>query len=573
MDWNKVSSHTFKFAVVLSFVFLLGIIAVSNMALRRSIEDIYVLNAPFEVSENGEASQIVSLNEFRIASTNRLDTVSFTYTLPEMFDDPYTIMPTVFLCSIEAFVDGEKIYSYGTDLVAANEMIGSGMYFIDIPGHSGGKKLTLVIQQNEKDGTTVLMPFRAVPTGKELQLFIVEKLFITIISILLIGLGLLFCTNGMLISLFNGQFLRLVNIGLLSILIGMWALSNNQVTSVFTQYREVLTQTEYLVLYFVPVPMGILLYQLAEVRNGWRKNALFFLTCWCFLFFVGTTVLHYSNVVRYPHTLIPFHINSLVCSISGLFIAYGHRQNKTNAQSMFIFALGIFCSMLILDVVRFNIVKYLIQPRYEIITSFLPVAMLQFVIMAFVGFLIPIYDKAMSIDERNLLSRLAYTDTLTGLNNRTKCYEVFKVLDRSKANYMLINFDVNGLKFINDTCGHQAGDKLLYVFATCLQDSFGDIGRCFRMGGDEFLVLVQTDAKPDIEAAMKSLRSHAASRSRLWSFSLRYAYGIARRSDVEDGLADSVYKLSDERMYEMKMNDQSSRTFSELQYYESMRAK
>ena len=52
--------------------------------------------------------------------------------------------------------------------------------------------------------------------------------------------------------------------------------------------------------------------------------------------------------------------------------------------------------------------------------------------------------------------------------------------------------DVNGLKTVNDNLGHAAGDELLVGAAKCIQQCFGNSGKVFRIGGDEFIAMIHT---------------------------------------------------------------------------------
>ena len=54
---------------------------------------------------------------------------------------------------------------------------------------------------------------------------------------------------------------------------------------------------------------------------------------------------------------------------------------------------------------------------------------------------------------------------------------------------MLIVFDLDNFKYINDTYGHQAGDQCLKVIAECLKKAYSRYGNCYRIGGDEFVFL------------------------------------------------------------------------------------
>ena len=105
----------------------------------------------------------------------------------------------------------------------------------------------------------------------------------------------------------------------------------------------------------------------------------------------------------------------------------------------------------------------------------------------------------------------AYVDGLTGLSNRSAYEERVKRLDdeikEGQASFALALFDMNGLKEINDRFGHEQGDKAICRVADTLRRTFGT-APIFRIGGDEFLVLLDTplsDEKTTLESVNKTL--------------------------------------------------------------------
>jgi diguanylate cyclase (GGDEF)-like protein/PAS domain S-box-containing protein len=89
------------------------------------------------------------------------------------------------------------------------------------------------------------------------------------------------------------------------------------------------------------------------------------------------------------------------------------------------------------------------------------------------------------------LGRLATTDVLTGLYNRRFFEEFVKTEILKRANrFALLSFDVNRLKYINDTFGHAAGDEVIKSVARTLTSSVRVADRIARMGGDEFTILI-----------------------------------------------------------------------------------
>lgn len=92
------------------------------------------------------------------------------------------------------------------------------------------------------------------------------------------------------------------------------------------------------------------------------------------------------------------------------------------------------------------------------------------------------------------LSRQANYDALTGLANRYLFYEQLKhhIALSKRNNYKLaiLFIDLDGFKYINDTFGHNAGDKLLQEIAKCLTDCLREVDTVARLGGDEFAIIL-----------------------------------------------------------------------------------
>jgi diguanylate cyclase (GGDEF)-like protein/PAS domain S-box-containing protein len=95
------------------------------------------------------------------------------------------------------------------------------------------------------------------------------------------------------------------------------------------------------------------------------------------------------------------------------------------------------------------------------------------------------------------LAALALRDPLTGLANRRLLDELFELASargpRSGEQVVLLFVDVDGLKRINDTYGHEAGDRLLRAVGSRLDQAFREADVVARIGGDEFVVMLETD--------------------------------------------------------------------------------
>lgn len=99
-------------------------------------------------------------------------------------------------------------------------------------------------------------------------------------------------------------------------------------------------------------------------------------------------------------------------------------------------------------------------------------------------------------EQRNVAQRAAETDELTGLGNQGAYRRALAAAETDPAT-AVIRFDANGFKGVNDALGHQAGDQTLREMAEAIRTGAGDGARVFRVGGDEFAVLVPTERAAD----------------------------------------------------------------------------
>ena len=92
----------------------------------------------------------------------------------------------------------------------------------------------------------------------------------------------------------------------------------------------------------------------------------------------------------------------------------------------------------------------------------------------------------------------AMTDPLTGLHNRRyfeqACEDEVKKVDRYHLNFSIVMFDIDFFKKVNDVYGHDVGDETLKLVADILNSSMRETDICARWGGEEFIVLVETES-------------------------------------------------------------------------------
>jgi diguanylate cyclase (GGDEF)-like protein len=169
----------------------------------------------------------------------------------------------------------------------------------------------------------------------------------------------------------------------------------------------------------------------------------------------------------------------------------------------------------------------------------------------------------MEYEELRKLQISAATDPLTGLYNRRFFDDYFeKELNRSirySHRLALVVFDLHRFKEVNDRYGHPQGDVLLQMAASTLRKSLRTSDYAFRIGGDEFaLLLPQSDPE---QAAALSRRLRAAYASSIEPLQLGVPlaldYGLAVYPDDGD-LQEVLIRVADERLYQLKNAAHSS---------------
>ncbi len=111
---------------------------------------------------------------------------------------------------------------------------------------------------------------------------------------------------------------------------------------------------------------------------------------------------------------------------------------------------------------------------------------------------------SMAVYNRKHLERthkMALTDALTGVKNRTAFSQDKKTNNYSDSDYCCIYIDVNELNYYNNKYGHAAGDQMLKFIGEILLNTFSD-SDIYRMGGDEFLILNKTNTQSEIDARL-----------------------------------------------------------------------
>ncbi|MBQ2957049.1 MAG: bifunctional diguanylate cyclase/phosphodiesterase [Clostridia bacterium] len=165
-------------------------------------------------------------------------------------------------------------------------------------------------------------------------------------------------------------------------------------------------------------------------------------------------------------------------------------------------------------------------------------------------------------DDESQIERQAYTDAMTQVHNRAAFNLAAEQLGASASPKLtLIMADLNNLKQVNDTLGHMMGDKLICSLVNCLKQAFGSLGKIYRYGGDEFIILIEKADLEEVQAARTRFEQMILEHSMHGGLEIFVAVGLASRQNPQNATLHvmELLILADNAMYQYKAAQKAAR--------------
>lgn len=535
----------------------------------------HVLNYGWNLKFNSQSYSGVDLRSFYFDKIKRGDVVELSCTLPDNIPYSSELLIPIHYYDVRAYLDGEILFEADTDRYESGQGLGSGFYTIDLPPASYGKTLKLVIRAGEDKAYTSLASPEIWRASTFYQDYAAGKTLYIALSFFFIVVGMAMIIMA-LAQEFRGTFafadsVRFCSLSLLAMSFGIWIFTGMNLTEVFT--RDIISKVEvnYISFFFIPIFFIGFHFESGRfkdekgVRQARRRNILFG-TVWLIgLIYIAIVVYrHYflGESLR-AHLLIAHVYDAFVIFLLVFIRCYDLYKGQNNHQiSSYATIMTGFAALI--DIVRYNYF-YRLSPRGSagFTISVTCVVMIFFVLSLFFDYMTTTIMDAREEERIGLISKLAYTDSLTGLNNRQATERFFDSIDASGDQYIAVQFDLNDLKKANDTYGHEEGDKYIALFAETLKSVFEGKGYIARTGGDEFIYVMTPKAEGDrrwVQSRLKDLNAILSNKDTGHSgLRMSTAFGSYdsidnEAKDIRDGL-----RIADARMYEMKKEMKAGR--------------
>lgn len=526
------------------------------------------LNDGWTLIYHGDTTELESTEKYVITdNVIKGDSLILRRTLTIDIPDKPVLRFKTYHTFVEAYRDGSLLYSNGKSNYYNNKTVGSGVHFAylgAVAQNFKGRTLELRYHFSENGASSELPSFEVIPADFAFMDFIARSSISLIVGLFLVLFGILALFLGVGAMFYGIKFFRILIIGILASCLGIWTLCYTKLIQLFSFDFAFNTNLEYICLYTAPLPLCLLMLHMQYGRiDRKRWLGIVFITGAGLLLLTVTSILNFTDIIHYPKTLWVFHTYAFLSLGYLLMSGILFKRNLDASAKILTLGISIFGAASALDIIRYIAKEQFHLEHSPLEMSLIPLGTLAFVILLVLSYLVYIYYLLTEKTKKDILSVMAYKDSLTGIFNRAKCQQIFDLLDKSAIDFAIVSIDLNGLKRTNDRYGHNEGDRLIKAFATAFREAFTGIGTAIRMGGDEFLAIVRKEHIDDIDATLAKMAELQKKHRADLPIPLEAAYGTAYKHELlsasnaeSDGIAqikaEDVYRLADERMYAMK---------------------
>lgn len=448
------------------------------------------------------------------------------------------------------YVDDMLIYDFYPELGGYyGKSYGNYIHMVELPEFSDTRTLSVKGTVLIVGGTTGFEYMTLQNSGEFIKELTRENMWKFSVCLLTFAFGAILFFFGLVENIRNGDAAETVYLGVITMMLSLWTNSSTLLLQIFTGNSATLRIIDYAVLCLLPIP--VLIFVASFTKN--RKNKLLHLfialsTANFLCQFIGVPLglFDYTDITFIDHIML---VLGLLLITYLIVKAIREKLIDRSQCSYLIGALGVIAFTGMTDMVRYYMGRSVDSYFVTRIGLVLFVAILT--VYEFGQFV----TGRMKLRENELMKRLAMEDTLTGLSNRTAFVFYEKDLQsRHEGKCLFIHLDINCLKKVNDTYGHAEGDKHIISAANVIKNSFGEYGRSFRVGGDEFFVVIEgKDCQENYARTLEKFKALQTEYNEREDppVHLCIAHGTAEY-DCSDGNPEEAEKLADSRMYEDK---------------------
>lgn len=549
--FNKNNVIRFIYISTLLFSVLVYLLASSTSLSIKNLPDSNLHTTPLitfsndwdMVSSSGESEHISDLTGWQTYSN---EPITVSKVLPDLTDSD-CLFVEINYNYLKVFANDLCIYDYSKDSInLPGQMTGHFISQIPLNSSMSGQVLSIQIYQPYKFIGTGFSSI-ALGTGSA---YITDYLYSHLE--LIVSLFLMIVTSFCLLAIslwqrhqeheYNYQMFRALCLFLL--FSAIWIFTDSTLPQLFWDNPLIICVISFFCFMALPVPLLSFVNMLCPDSSKSLMGVRFLLL----LNIVVQGLLYTTGGFSFIQMLPVTHSLAALSVIVLLICLLKHYRKNTSPYAR---PLLLALVLLILSGVL-SLARFYISPQVDNSSYF------RYGFLIFIGIMVYICTRAMlaflhDYTEHKILKKLAYTDILTGTESRLAFEEFIEEIHSytEPTPITLYAFDLNNLKTTNDTYGHKAGDIILQASANCILKVFQNLGRVFRIGGDEFLVVIQTELE-EAQELIDKLEEEIIKGNETCEYTFTISTGYAIHPEAHGNMIDILLQKADKEMYKNK---------------------
>lgn len=377
-----------------------------------------------------------------------------------------------------------------------------------------------------------------------LRQLIRESAFAMGVSLLLVIIGACMIIYWLLVCGRTKVALELLYIGISAVLIGTWSFTEEKPVMILFDNRIFASYITYVLLMLIGVTFMLFIkhYIVREGRYFHKLLAAFAMGGISLMM-----ILQWLDIADFKETVLIVHI-VLVCDLVYFLMGILNKMRKRSLRKN----IGLNTAGLVVLATAVGLELYAYYTKLSNMQIFGMFGLLTYIAILGLEVASDASEKMTEMQKAEIYKELAVKDVLTKCYNRNAYTEdIQKGL--SGDDIYVVMFDLNDLKKCNDTLGHMEGDRYLTDAAGLIRKIFENFGKIYRMGGDEFCIIMENSSEKEIYALIQKLtQEEALYNQQSKTVRMQIAAGYARYDAGKDADLDKTRSRADELMYEHK---------------------
>ncbi len=271
--------------------------------------------------------------------------------------------------------------------------------------------------------------------------------------------------------------------------------------------------------------------------------------CYSVIYFV-LAILHFTGIYEFKQTVIVIHamivIEFIYCMIA--ILLHARRFGTDRRVKVSTFGIIAFFIAFVADMTAYYVGK-------RTMDLFARIALLIYIFLLGYEILLETLEMSKENQKTEIYRELAMKDTMTGLYNRN-AYNQWLEQHGLEKDIAVLMCDLNDLKKCNDTKGHAVGDSYIMGAADIISRVFGKEGICYRIGGDEFCVILKNAGNINLADKVRELSDMEAECNRMLAETrIHIACGYAVFDGELDKNIEDTCRRADREMYRNKKRE------------------